>query len=152
MRSTQWSSMCSSLRIHLLNLRDGSPYCAPPSNTITWDIPSGGPPIITGRFGITGSRVVAYLSHAGYQNPMATVLVWDRKTRDLVSILRLESGHIFLNSPFQVLDLPPVEFLESIDTGVVFLDEFRIILATRDTRALPASSLCSTRLFHRVIR
>jgi hypothetical protein len=148
MHGTQWLSVRSSLRIHLLNLRDGSPYCAPPSDAITWDIPWGELSIVGGSFGIMGSRVVAYLSHAGYHNPEVRVLVWDRKTRDLVSILRLEeSGHIFLNSPLQVLDLPTVEFLESIDTGVVFLDEFRIILATCNTR----TSSCQLIVFNTLI-
>ena len=64
---------------------------------------------------------------------MATVLVWDRETRDLVRILWLESGHIFLNSPPQVLDLPTMDLMGSGASGVIFLDEFRTMLATRDT-------------------
>lgn len=94
MSGIQWLIVYSLLRIRLLNLRDGSPCCALPSNTITWDIPQDAPPTISGRFGITGSRVAAYLSHGRFGGTTTTVLVWDRKTGDLVRILWLESCRI----------------------------------------------------------
>ena len=88
MRCAQWLIMCSLLRIRLLNLRDGSPYCTPPSNTITWDISWDTQLTIVGRLGITGSRVAAYLSHGSLEGTATTtVLTWGRKTGDLVSIL-----------------------------------------------------------------
>lgn len=89
--------------------------------------------MIAGRFGITGSRIVAYLSHANYGSTIVTVLAWDRKTGDLVRILWLGSGHIFLNSPLQILDLPTMDLMGSGAAGVIFLDEFRLMLTTRDS-------------------
>ena len=76
--------MRSLLRIHLLNLWDGSPCSAPPSNTITWAIPQGATMIVGGTLAITSSRVMANLSH--YGDAARKMLVWDRKTGDLVRI------------------------------------------------------------------
>lgn len=88
--------MCSLLRIHLLNLRDGSPHCAAPSNNIMWAIPQSAPPITAGTFGITGSRIMACLFHSSAagaalgSDTVRTVLVWDRKTGYLVRTLDRE--------------------------------------------------------------
>jgi len=79
--------MRSLLRIHLLNIRDGSPHCGPLSNAITWAIPQDMPQIRDGELAITGSRVMLCLYHpsAALRPPMA--LVWDRTTGNLVKIL-----------------------------------------------------------------
>lgn len=77
----------SLLRIHLLNLQDGSPCCTPPSNVITWAVPQDMPQITGGKLTITGSRVLSCLSHPDADLPgrtMWTALVWDRKTGKLV--------------------------------------------------------------------
>jgi len=76
--------MRSSLRIHFLNIRDGSPHCGPLSDPITW-IPQDIPQIQGGKLAITGSRVMLYLSHPNAALPNRT-LVWDRKTGNLVRI------------------------------------------------------------------
>jgi len=123
--------MCSSFRIHLLNLRDGSPYCPPPSNPITWTLPQGTPLMADGKLAITGSRVMATLSHLGFT--IWTVLVWDRRTGDLVRITWPKSNHIFLTSPPQVLNLPITDWIGLNPSRPIFLDGFRIMVPTHDT-------------------
>ena len=132
MRGIQWLIICSLLRIRFLNLRDGSPYSPLPSDTLTWDIPQDIPPILTGGLGITDSRVAVYLSHGSLGGTKTTVLVWDRKTGDLVRILWLRSCRIFLNSPPQVLSLPTMNLMGLGASEVIFLDEFRTVCTTRD--------------------
>jgi hypothetical protein len=85
-----WLIARSSLRIHLLNLRDGSPYRAPPSNIITWTGSQGESPVGSEKFAITGSRVmicVFDLATTPLDCRLLTVLVWDRETGDLVRML-----------------------------------------------------------------
>jgi len=91
--------------IHLLNLRDGSPYRAPPSNVIAWTIPQGLVPIKCGELAITASRIMLYLSHDVVlrNGKLHTMVVWDRKTGDLVRILWPQSGHI----PDFIAGIPP---------------------------------------------
>lgn len=92
-----WLLTISSVHcIHLLNLRDGSPYCAPPCNVIVWTIPQGMPQIECGELAITASRIMLYLSHDAVvrNGTLRTMLVWDRKSGDLVRILWPQSGHI----------------------------------------------------------
>ena len=78
-----------------------------------------------------------YLSHSTATRSnrgLWAVLVWDRKTGDLVRILWPEGGDIFLNSPLQVLDPPTMIWRGFCDPAAIFLDEFRIVVTTRDTR------------------
>jgi len=87
---SMWLLTVSSLyRIHLLNIRDGSPHCSPPSDVIVWTIPQGMPPIDCGELSMTASRIMWYLLHDAFQRDetLYTVMVWDRKTGDLVRIL-----------------------------------------------------------------
>jgi hypothetical protein len=83
-----------SVCIHLLNLRNGSPYREPPYNVITSELP----PWVSGlqhhgAFAITGSRVMMYVycANPDLQGDADTwsVRVWDWKTGDLVSAMRL---------------------------------------------------------------
>jgi len=120
--------MCSFLRIHLLNLRDGSPYCAPPFDVITWVASRDMPQIWSEKLSITGSRIMLCFSHNNVIMP-DQVLVWDRKTGNLVRILQLRGSHVLLTSP-QVLHLPSKECARLGGPGFLFLDEFRIVVPT----------------------
>jgi len=91
-------TICSLLRIHLLNLRDGSPYCAPPFDAITWSTTRGMPQTGGETLSITGSRIMLCLPNYDL-TPPNQALVWDRKTGDLVMILRLRGSHVLLTSP-----------------------------------------------------
>ena len=123
----------SSIRIHFLNLRDGSPYCAPPSNVIVWEFPPGAEPIINDLIAITGSRVAMHISYYDEDLPgdalIRMILVWDWKTGELVRSCS-SNGYISLNSPYQVLDLLSTggRGLLGLNPQVVFLDEFRMAL------------------------
>jgi len=79
----------SFIRIHFLNLRDGSPNCAPPSNIIMWEFP---PRVVLTRrnlISITGSRVAMRVSYRSEDPPddvlITRIFVWDWRTGELVS-------------------------------------------------------------------
>ena len=75
--------------LHLLNLMDGSPHRAPPSNVIRWQFSMAAGVVSVRCLLITGSRLMMYVYRpetpdAGDQ--VGRILVWDWKTRDLVSM------------------------------------------------------------------
>ena len=81
----------SSIHIHLLNFRDGSPYYPPPANVITWELPPEMQMPINHEMAITGSRVMITVSHLEENMPrdreVWRIAVWDWKTGDLVGLL-----------------------------------------------------------------
>ena len=88
--------MHRSVSVHLLNLSDGSPYSAPPSNVITWDAPPGPDDDVYVRWlAITSSRVAIHFRYWGEfrgddaGGRMGKILVWDWKTGNLVKSVRL---------------------------------------------------------------
>lgn len=118
----------SSVRVHLLNLQDGSAHYEPPSNIIAWTVPQRRAPIASGGLAVTRSRAMICTFHvlASYES-VWTVLVWDLKTRELVRTT-WSRGSIPLTSS-QVFSLSTMEWSELIDPGVLFLDEFRIMVS-----------------------
>ena len=80
----------SSICVHILNLRDGSPYPFP-ANTITWGLPLGVEPLGGNGMAITGSRVMTFgscLEEGRLGNETVwRVAVWDWKTGALVTLL-----------------------------------------------------------------
>lgn len=127
--------------IKLLNLSDGSPYCAPPLDVITWELPPRLSSTFPKMFAITGSRIVMYISYRDPDLPRGDrrvwrLCVWDWKTGDLVRVLRLHSHVLFILPP-QVLDLSTTKGHGFIRRGdwfspVVFIDEFRLLVLTYD--------------------
>ena len=86
-----------SLRIHLLDLRDGSPHSASPSNDIAWACLNNDYTLRSEKFAITGSRVMVCVFHLEtvlLDHRLWTLLVWDRKTGDLVRMLWFGSGRV----------------------------------------------------------
>ena len=65
--------------IHLLNLRDGSPYRVPPSNVIARALPPGLERIHIQDLTATGSRLMMQIPIPGWR-----AIVWNWKTGDLV--------------------------------------------------------------------
>ena len=78
------------INLHLLNLTDGSPHHAPPSNVIRWYFPMSVEGLSIGWLAITGSRLMMYVSCWEAGGLVWRVLVWDWKIGDLVSIPRVE--------------------------------------------------------------
>jgi hypothetical protein len=122
------------LRLHLLNLRDGSPYRATPSNVIHWasQIQLHGVHVMK----MTASRVMIFLELESEWGPRPHVmLVWNWETGELVR--KLQPWSHFSHLPFQVFDCSNTG--GSRLTGgyhhVEFLDEFRIIAASTETFA-----------------
>ena len=85
--------MHRSVSIHLLNLSDGSPYSAPPSNVIKWKTPRWTDGVHVRSLAITSSRVAIHFYY--YEefdddaDPAERLLVWDWRTRRLVKLPRL---------------------------------------------------------------
>lgn len=83
----------SFIRIHILNLRDGSPYCSLPSNVITWELPPRVHLVVNDGMAITGSRVMMYASYwdedVSGHGMVWRIAVWDWKTGDSARILQL---------------------------------------------------------------
>lgn len=81
------------VRIHFLNLSDGSAYSVPHSS-IMWEPPQGVDGISVRRMVITSSRVMIYVhcwEEAQQVGPEVwRIFVWDWRTGDSVSLLRLE--------------------------------------------------------------
>jgi hypothetical protein len=84
----------SFIYINLLNLRNGSPYCEPPFDVITWELP----PRVSDRypegFSITGSRIMMYVFYRdpdlpGGDTRVWRMCVWNWKTGDLVRVMRV---------------------------------------------------------------
>lgn len=77
-------------RMHLVNLRDGSPYYPPPSNIITWEFPPGVHSVTREGMAITGSRLMLYTTSWGEEltNEAAVrwVVVWNWKTGEVVRL------------------------------------------------------------------
>jgi len=122
--------------IHFLNLRDGSPYCTPPSNAIVCELPPRAGPIIGNRIVITGSRVMMYVYYYD-EDPLGDamvrkILVWDWKTGELVRFCGL-NNFILLSPLHQVLDLLFTNRTEPVKQNprAIFLDEFRMALVDR---------------------
>ena len=121
----------SFIRIHFLDLRDGSPYCAPPFNAIVWEIPPRVDQTVKSLIAITGSRIAMRVSYR-YKDLtddalITRILVWDWKTGELVRSCG-SNGYISLSSPHQVLDLLSTDGRELVtyNAQVIFLDEFRM--------------------------
>jgi len=81
------------VHIHFLNLLDGSPCPAPPSN-IAWELPQDVNGVAVEGLSIISSRIMmrvycwdVALQGAGRRRK---ILVWDWKTRDLVRLQWLE--------------------------------------------------------------
>ena len=82
----QETDLIRSIRIHLLNLMDGSPYRVPPSNIIVWALPSGVEGTSVEDLVATGSRIMMYIclrdeSHSG---EIWRMIIWDWNTGELV--------------------------------------------------------------------
>jgi len=107
----------SFIRILFLNLRDGSPYCAPPSNVIMWEFPPRVVPTRRNLIAITGSRVAMRVSYRSEGPPRSgliwMILLWNWKTGELLRFCD-PNGYISLSSPHQVLDLLPTDRSESV--------------------------------------
>ena len=117
------------IRIHLLNLSDGSPFRVPPFNVIVWEPPLRGASIK--NLAVTGSRLMAIICHPGEPFGEAwRVVVWDWKTGGLVRRLRLRSHRLM--SPSQVFDSSSVNGLDVWGCQVAFLDEFRVMIVAGD--------------------
>lgn len=89
LRSKIWQLITHRLiRIHLLDLRDGSPHHIPASNLITWELPLGSR--LTGHceMAITGSRI--RLVRCGKYDKSAWVVVWNWKTGESVKFCGLD--------------------------------------------------------------
>ena len=75
----------SFIRIHLVNLRDGSPYYPPPSNVITCNFPPWVYSATVEETVITGSRVMILGSYSRLNMPDdGMAFVWNWKTGDCV--------------------------------------------------------------------
>jgi len=74
------------IRLHIVNIRDGSPYYPPPSNAIKWETPPGFLIPSNYRIAMTGSRIMMFISNAPNGLEAQRVAVWDWKTGDLVSL------------------------------------------------------------------
>ena len=122
----------SFIRIHLLNLQDGSPYYPIPSNPITWELPCRAYLMANDAMAITGSRVMVYTSYLDEDIPSQGVVwrvaVWDWKTGDSASLPRLDQS--YSTNPAQVLDLKSTDrsALVGWNTQINFLDEFRVVI------------------------
>ena len=86
----------SSIRIHLLHLRDGSPHHVPPSDAITWKLPSSSLYVSArGGMAITGSRIMMCTSYWDGDSPQDRgmvwkIAVWDWRTGGLVRLPPLD--------------------------------------------------------------
>ena len=96
----QWLTSYRIVRIHLLNLLDGSPYGVPLSSQITYEVPPGDN--FVHQLAVTGSRV---MMHASCENedepntrPVWTIAVWDIKTRDQVNVFWFGSSNVLFTS------------------------------------------------------
>ena len=138
----QWLIVYRTIQIHLLNLLDGSPYGATPSNQIACEIPSGSN--FVHQLAITGSRIMVYTSCQEESEPTTRpewrMVVWDTKTGDPVSTLWFGSSHPSLTSPPQVLDVSTSDgdTLIGPRSYAIFLDEFQVLVTNYDEdRAAP---------------
>lgn len=90
--------MCRFVRIHFLNLSDGSPYRTPPAKTIVWGFPQGIDGIFIEELAITGSRIMMYVhcwEEAGSGDlELWIIFVWDWRTGDLVRPLGYQKSPI----------------------------------------------------------
>ena len=68
---------------------DGSAYCAPPSNLISWSFPMGVGEVSVGWLVITSSRLAMFISRRESlddDEQAGRILVWDWRTRGLVRV------------------------------------------------------------------
>ena len=111
---------------------DGSPYRVPPSNVITWALPSRVDTACIEEFVVTGSRIMMHIHLQDESQPGdATVwrmVVWNWNTGDLVRGLELRSCCAHIVS--QVFDRSSADGSGLIkqDSRAAFLDEFRILV------------------------
>jgi len=103
------------IRIHLLNLLDGSPYSAPSSNAIVWGLPQRVSNVSIQDLVITSSRVMMRIFCWEVVREddirVGRIFVWDWKTGDLVRLSRHEyfSSHVLLAShPTSSDTQPPI--------------------------------------------
>ena len=83
---------CSSIEIHILNLLDGTPYCAPPSNVIHWATSPDPPVQSANNLIITSSRLMLHARSPRddhISDPPWWISVWDWKTGDIVIVMWL---------------------------------------------------------------
>ena len=83
-------SPSTSIRMHLVNLLDGSPYYPTPSNIIEWEFPPESDQTTYRGMAITSSRIMFVNSYVGGGLPDNVigwrVVVWNWKTGDLVRL------------------------------------------------------------------
>ena len=86
----QWLIMYRTVYIHIVNLQDGFPCGALPSNTIVYEFPPGGHWAIL-QLAITRSRVMMrpFVQHGDWPDTrqVPEMVVWDIETGELVSII-----------------------------------------------------------------
>ena len=99
----RWLIASRLLRIHLLNLFDGSPYRGPPSDVVMWAQP-GARNLKIEALSMTGSRLMVDISLEEGPQPVRKIGIFDWETGDLVRRLLLQphpSHVVFLGaSPF----------------------------------------------------
>ncbi|KAF9643424.1 hypothetical protein BDM02DRAFT_3273044 [Thelephora ganbajun] len=102
--------------IHFLSLQDGSPFYVLPSNTIVWELPPSANLIGGYEIAITASRIMMHFPYRS-EGPLSDgdvwrIVVWDRKTRNVVlDLLSTDESELVKRYP-----------------QVVFLDEFRMVV------------------------
>ena len=118
-----------SIRVHFLNLRDGTPHSAPTSNVLTWEFPPQRGLFLVRGMAITGSRIMIHFLYLDEgRGNVWNIVVWSRRTREVVWSCDLDCYALF-NLP-QVLDLSSTDGNELVGVGTqaVFLDEFRVAM------------------------
>ena len=90
MASTQRLIVNRFVYVHFLNLLDGSPRSAPPSN-VMWELPRGVNEVWVKDLTITGSRIMMrdlrWEEVGQGDTELCRVLVWDWETGNLVRLL-----------------------------------------------------------------
>ncbi|KAF9782631.1 hypothetical protein BJ322DRAFT_165740 [Thelephora terrestris] len=92
----------NSIRVHILNLRDGSPCDKLPSGIITWEAPSWANTQTVESMSMTSSRIATYLHCWCEQLPDCEVwkiIVWDWKMGNMVTFLSHEQPCITHSIP-----------------------------------------------------
>ncbi|KAF9645019.1 hypothetical protein BDM02DRAFT_3120947 [Thelephora ganbajun] len=103
--------------IHFLNLQDGSPSYALLSNTIVWELPPSASLMGGYEIAITASRIMMHFLYWSESllddGNVWRIVVWDRKTRDVVlDLLSTDESGLVKGYP-----------------QAVFLNEFRMVVA-----------------------
>jgi len=79
------------VRIHFLNLLDGSRRLEPPN--IVWELPREGIRVSVEDLAITDYRIMMHVRYWDVTGEVRRILVWDWKTGDLVRLLWLEYSY-----------------------------------------------------------